>query len=81
MNKFFIKSSLDEIKVLQDSNMDTISNILKDYSKLLKTNKIEYEYSNFLKDFASYNITQKKIIVKAEHFKTPVKILFFSSVF
>ena len=61
MNKFFIKSSIDEINMLQDISNDTIKNVLSKHNKFTKSNKIEYEFSKIVDDVINYNINNKQI--------------------
>lgn len=61
MNKFFIKSSIDEINMLQDISNDTIKNVLSKHNKFTKSNKIEYEFSKIVDDVISNNINNKQI--------------------
>lgn len=61
MNKFFIKSSIDEINMLQDISNDTIKNVLSKHNKFTKSNKIEYEFSKIVDDVINNNINNKQI--------------------
>lgn len=61
MNKFFIKSSIDEINMLQDISNDTIKNVLSKHNKFTKSNKIEYEFLKIVDDVINNNINNKQI--------------------
>ena len=61
MNEFFIKSSIDEINMLQDISNDTIKNVLSKHNKFTKSNKIEYEFSKIVDDVINNNINNKQI--------------------
>jgi len=57
MNKIFIISSIDEIKLLQGLSMSNIIEVIKDYKKVSKKNKIELQYSNILKKISNNTLT------------------------
>lgn len=61
MNEFFIKSSFDEIELLEDVSISTIESVIKEYKKTIKNKKIELEYSSIIKSIIDHNLKQKRL--------------------